>query len=66
VAQRVTIGFPSREAARTPSFPLDQRWLDGAELAIVSATQAKAFDRTLEIPQFPLRMTDQTADRGGR
>jgi len=58
VAKRVTIEFPSRQAPLNASLPIDQRWLDGAELVIVSATQAKAFDRRLEIPAFPLKLGD--------
>lgn len=58
VAQRVTVGFPSRQIAQAPPFSLDERWLEGAELVVVSATQARAFDRTLEISQFPLPVSD--------
>ena len=53
---------PSIGLNEQQTLSLDDRWLDGAELVIVRATQARAFDRRLEIAGFPLRLDTALAD----
>ena len=54
-AQRLDVEFIPRYDLPGPMFTIDQRWLEGAELVIVRATDARTFERTLEMPAFPLR-----------
>jgi hypothetical protein len=52
-ATRLFVEFPGRGVEAQP-FTIDGRWLDRAELVIVQLRQAEAFERTLEIQDFPL------------
>jgi hypothetical protein len=61
-ARRLKLEFPPPGLNEEQTLSLDDRWLDGAELVIVRATQARAFDRRLEITGFPLRLDTTLAD----
>jgi hypothetical protein len=64
----VTVTFPPGQTPRTPGFAIGREWLDHAELVVVNAVQARAFDRTLDIQAFPLsasgRQTSSAAADG--
>jgi hypothetical protein len=60
-AQRLDVEFTPRHDLPGPTFSIDERWLEGAELVIVRATDARTFERTLEIPDFPLRESPKPA-----
>ena len=55
-ARRLAVEFPVHDSLPEAPFSVDQHWLEGAELVVVRATQAESFERTLEIPDFPLRV----------
>ena len=56
VAQRLYVEWPPRDGGQGERFTVDERWLGDAELVIVRSTQAQAFERTLEIQDFPLSL----------
>ncbi len=55
-ARRLIVGFPVHDSLPEATFSVDQHWLEGAELVVVRATQAQPFERTLDIPDFPVRI----------
>jgi len=55
-AQRLQVTFPPRYGLEDEEFTLDEKWLAGAELVIVASAQQRAFERTLEVEEFPLRL----------
>lgn len=59
---RPSLEFPPPGLNEEQTLSLDDRWLVGAELVIVRATQARAFDRRLEIAGFPLKLDSAVAD----
>jgi hypothetical protein len=62
-ARRLKVEFPPRNGLdERETLSLDEGWLEGAELVIVHATQARAFDRRLEIAGFPLKLDTALAD----
>lgn len=66
-ARRVKVEFPPPYGLEEPqTLSLDDRWLEGAELVIVRVTQARAFNRRLEIAGFPLKLDTNLADEGVR
>ena len=66
-ARRLKVEFPPPYGLdERETLSLDDRWLEGAELVIVRATQARAFDRRLEIAGFPLKLDTALADEGVR
>lgn len=59
-AERLIVKFPPRYVVDDGEFALDEAWLAGAELVIVAATRQRAFERTLEVERFPLRLEAAT------
>jgi hypothetical protein len=49
------VWFPSRYRANPTTPAIDDGWLAGADLVVVRQTQEGTVERTLEIPDFPLR-----------
>jgi hypothetical protein len=56
VALRQYVEWPPRNSGQEQRLTVDERWLGDAELVIVRSTQAQAFERTLEIQDFPLSL----------
>ena len=61
-AERLVVELPPRYVPDDDEFALDEAWLAGAELVIVAATQQRAFERTLEVAEFPLRLAAPVDD----
>jgi hypothetical protein len=59
VARGLAVSFPPRYRPDSTTVTIDDAWLADAELVIVRQTFEGIVERSLEIPDFPLRMTTE-------
>lgn len=57
----ISIEFPPVHGVQGQALPLDERWLNGAELVVVATTRGGSIRRSVTVPNFPLRTDDKAA-----